>query len=158
MHFFQVLSEGNLLPPTIILQGQSLITPYCLQLNQFYFTLKCSANLHQSLSPFEYMCLSSSFPPHTISSIYKLLIYSYAQQLPSYFRHWESELNKQLITTQWAKCFKLTYNAVIASKAQESSYKILSRWYRVPTILHKCYLSGTSSCRCVRVESIITHI
>lgn len=79
-------------------------------------------------------------------SIYKLLVSSYSQDLPPLCRQWEFELNKHFTAPQVDKRFQKSHIAVIATKSQDTCYKILTCWYQVPTTVHKWFLSVPNMC------------
>lgn len=148
LRFHHVLTKGGLKPLDTLLQDRPSTrrAPFAyIQLRHFYSRHPHRLTLHRSLTPFEHLCLASSAPRHTISSIYGLLLSVRTISLPSFCRAWESELGKSFPPEQWARCFYLTHKAVIATKLQETSFKILARWYRVPAVLHRWYPSVPAS-------------
>lgn len=53
----------------------------------------------------------------------------------------------------------MAYKSSISNRFQESGYKILSRWYKVPTMLHKMYPAVSLLCwRLDKEEGSLIHI
>lgn len=72
---------------------------------------------------------------------------------------WERELNRSISSEDWSKSFLLTHKPTSSSKAQELHFKILLRWYRVPSLLPSIYPNTSNLCwRCSGAKGIMTHV
>lgn len=54
-------------------------------------------------------------------------------------KKWESDLAMQFTDSEKEKILYFAQKSSIATKVQETNYKILTRWYRVPTALHRFF-------------------
>uniref|UniRef100_A0A803J808 Reverse transcriptase domain-containing protein n=1 Tax=Xenopus tropicalis TaxID=8364 RepID=A0A803J808_XENTR len=149
---FQALKDGKLLPLVTICPDEAHTFLAQLKHAQLQHWLMGPGN-KQSVAlpptPFEELCLQITPVQHTISILYQLLTASKTTMLPKFTRRWEGELQTHLTGDQWGNCFYLTHKFSIACKAQETNYKIISRWYKCPEILHKIYPTVTNQCwRC----------
>lgn len=97
--------------------------------------------------------------PHWVSEIYKLLIHSPEGFVPGFLQKWERDLDIILSEEQWGYILEFAHYSSTASKYQELCYKILIRWYRVPSLLHKIYPERMNTCgRCGEAEGNMLHI
>lgn len=75
---------------------------------------------------------------------------------PPYLRKWESDLSR---TFPKEHILYFAHCSSIASRFQEVGFKVLIRWYRVPTLLHKIYSLVPSTCwRCQQPDGSLLHI
>lgn len=93
----------------------------------------------------DYVCHPLS-PPHAISVLYELLQSSQEEEKLGFIREWEKDLNHTFTESQLEHLFRLTHTSTVDTKMQENSYKVLTRWYRVPTKLTKIYPSLSAAC------------
>uniref|UniRef100_A0A803KBE4 Reverse transcriptase domain-containing protein n=1 Tax=Xenopus tropicalis TaxID=8364 RepID=A0A803KBE4_XENTR len=129
----QALKDGKLLPLVTICPDEAHTFLAQLKHAQLQHWLMDPGN-KQSITlpptPFEELCLQITPVQHTISILYQLLTASKTTMLPKFTRRWEGELQTHLTGDQWGNCFYLTHKFSIACKAQETNYKIISRWYK----------------------------
>lgn len=97
-------------------------------------------------SPFEGLCMSTSAIPHTISVLYDLLQSLSSEGKPRYIGEWERNLQHVFTETQLDHLYRLTHSSSVDTKMQENSYKVLTRWYRVPSKLARIYPSISDTC------------
>lgn len=83
--------------------------------------------------------------------MYRILIGENDPSLPLFKVAWERELNT-FITEEWEKSFILAHKSFTASSIQETNYKIITRWYRCPYILHAMDPALSSQCWCCETE------
>lgn len=98
------------------------------------------------LSYFENIC---KHDPHTkglISNIYAQLISKSDSSPPTYVAKWESDLGFSLETTKWDTIWTTTKSSSQNIAALETNYKVLTRWYLVPTRIAKFAPNYSSSC------------
>lgn len=105
------------------------------------------------------LCIDKTPPSHLISAIYNLICDTPPTVKTSFQISWEKELDRTISLEDWSKSFLLTHKSTISSKAQELHFKVLSRWYRVPSLLHAIYPNTSHLCwRCNGAEGTMTHI
>lgn len=133
---------------------------FLMRLNAiFYRTNRDQLCLHRDLSPFESLCIDKSPPSHLVSVIYSLVCATPLADKTSFQLSWEKELECTISLEDWSKSFLLAHKSTVSSKAQELNFKILSRWYRVPSLLHAIYPNTSHlSWRCNGAEGTMTHI
>lgn len=66
--------------------------------------------------------------------------------VPLILSKWETDLGTQFNDSQKEKILYSVQKSSIASRVQETCYKILTRWYRVPTTLHSFFPQVPSLC------------
>lgn len=60
---------------------------------------------------------------------------------------------------EWDKFFALTHHLSLATRAQETNFKMFSSWYLCSTLLHQIYPSVSGVCWCCHVaKSTLLHI
>lgn len=128
------------------------LTSYCKKLHE-------SKLIHRHLTGFEQLCTSTDTPRHALSLIYKLILDHTYDSLPKYTTAWLEELGRDITEAEWAKAFLFTHKSSISSYTQEKNYKLLSRWYWVPTTLRNMFPSATDICwRCSSATGMFRHI
>lgn len=130
------------------------------QLRSFYQRLTHATNLHRQLLPFESLCLQDSYPARAISTVFGILRNTSTEQAtPSFQAKWESDLNRTFSTEEWGKIYALSHKSSISGYTQEKNYKVLSRWYKTPDLIHKIYPSSSALCwRCGDAIGSYVHI
>lgn len=109
------------------------------------------------MTPFEELCLCNETPSHLISTIYRLLDPLKDSNTSCQLR-WERELNRSQKMNS-ITFFLLTHKSSISAKAQKLNFKILSRWYRVPSLIDSIYPEVSDCCwRCGEDDWTMTHI
>lgn len=120
------------------------------QLQSFLTNSEVRDSLAQEKTPFEEYPLIASQPSHVLSSTYAFLRNSLEASSLPFVRDWESELGTFFSEQDWHKSFILTHKLPVACVAQQKNYKILTRWYRYPALLHRMYSSTSDCCwRCI---------
>lgn len=115
------------------------------QLHHFFEIHGRSIRDISTLTPFEQLFIEEDPIPHLISEMYRLLGTT-ENPRTTYIRAWERDLQLDLSTTQLTHLYQLTHSSTMESKTQETNYKILSRWYRVPADLARIYPSVSDQC------------
>lgn len=130
------------------------------QLSSFYNRLNAKHRVRAKLFPFEKMCLQESPPTKTLSFVYSMLCEERTKQFPPpYQNKWESDLGHPISSEDWRIIFALTHRSSISGYTQEKNFKVLSRWYKTPDILHKIYPSVPDICwRCNNAPGSYFHI
>lgn len=98
------------------------------------------------LTPFEKLCKSEGPIPHSISLLYEMLQSTESQGKPIYIREWERDLQHTFTEAQLSHLYQLTHKSSVDTKMQENSFKLLTRWYRVPTTLVRIYPTASAAC------------
>lgn len=74
-------------------------------------------------------------------------------------QRWESELTLDLPKDKWERIYDHIHKGPINISAQESGYKIYSRWYQTPDRIHTYHPSVSPLCwRCNSVLGSLLHI
>ena len=129
------------------------------QLNHFLRSLTPPATNPQPLTPLEDLCNSSGTTTHTLSVAYSLINAPCADFVPPGMLKWERELNRQFTAADEQRILRFTHKSSICAKTQETSYKLLSRWYRTPVLLHKFFPATPDLCwRCRADRGTLLHI
>lgn len=130
-----------------------------LQLRHYLKTLQKIPYVPRSHTPLESLCKSGEPIRHTLSFLYSILTRQGEDSTPEFLLKWERDLGTQLTTQQRERVLVLAHKSSIASHYQEAGYKILTRWYRVPYVLHKMNPSLSDRCwRCDREEGSMLHV
>lgn len=77
----------------------------------------------------------------------------------SFLQKWKIDLQRSFRVTQKQNILRFSLKSSIFRKTQQSNYKILTRWYYMPQLLHKYYPNTTDSCwRCQTDRGMHLHI
>ena len=72
---------------------------------------------------------------------------------------WESDLDVNLSSNEWEHVFQHIHKGSLNVLTQENNYKLYSRWYRTPAIIHKYNTNISPLCwRCNRAQGTLLHI
>ena len=128
------------------------LTTYCRQLHD-------SRQIHRPQTEFEQLCSLQETPRHTLSLLYKMILDHTHSSLPRFTAAWSGDLGKEISEAEWQKAFFYIHKSSVSSYAREKNYKVLSRWYRVPTTLRIMFPSAPDSCwRCNSAIGTYRHI
>lgn len=151
---FTALMEQGIFQASHFLTGEawptifSLTTgslPYCLdfwravQLRHFLNTLILPSSYGCTLTIFEEYCNGSSVFHQTLSKTYALLVAPSEDFRLPFFRGWERDLGRTFMEEQCTNMIHNIFESSICIRMQETNFKILSRWYRTPAFLNRCY-------------------
>lgn len=110
-------------------------------------------------TPFECYLLLSSRASHILSAVYAFLQSPPEPSSLPFVRAWEAELGTTFSEQEWYKSFTLLHKLPVACFSQEKNYKILTRWYRYPTLLRRMYPSTSDCCwRCNAAPGTMLHV
>lgn len=130
-----------------------------LQLHHFLNTMNPPNTTDMPLTTLEEICTETGTILHTLSLMYKLLITPTEDCQNPYIDKWEEDLNCQFTETQKQHILTFTHKSSICAKIQETNYKILTRWYRTPSVLKKCFPTTSDICwRCTQNKGTLLHI
>lgn len=116
------------------------------QLQHFIKSLPFPVRPPSSLTLFEKLCKSEDPISHSISLLYEMLQSAESQNKPTYIREWERDLGHTFTEVQLNNLYRLTHKSSIDTKTQENCFKLLTRWYKVPTKLAKIYPTASEAC------------
>lgn len=100
------------------------------------------------ITNFESVCLKDPHSRGMISSIYSQISTNPGLEKPPYARKWEEDLEKSLDMADWSKIWTATKSSSPNILAVETNYKVLTRWYLVPSRLAK--FAPTQAAQCFR--------
>ena len=130
-----------------------------MQLDAFLRTKIGVYNIIRNPSKFEQTCLEGKSIRHSLSHFYVMLTNLDTPQEFKFIQEWERDLKLTFTQEQKDKILRFTHKASVASKYEEGSYKILTRWYRTPAVLHRIYPETSEVCwRCLEAEGTLVHI
>lgn len=113
----------------------------------------------RELSRFEQRCLDEESMRPSLAYFYEVLTSLEAPQDLNFIQAWEREMGTTFSQRQKVKILKSIHKTSVASRYQEGGYKILTRWYRTPSVLHKIFPQVSNVCwRCMRSEGTMLHI
>lgn len=96
---------------------------------------------------------------HSLSLIYSSLIAPAEGFVPPFLTKWEADLGVYLDESQREKILHFAQKSSLATRVQETCYKIVTRWYRVPSTLHRFFPQVPCLCwRCGLGEGTMFHI
>uniref|UniRef100_A0A8C5PM05 Reverse transcriptase domain-containing protein n=1 Tax=Leptobrachium leishanense TaxID=445787 RepID=A0A8C5PM05_9ANUR len=128
------------------------------QIRSFLRRLPGNASLTRPLTIFETLC-NRTFPlAHSVSHLYSLLR-EINNDSPAFMSRWERTLDISLTDEDWTKILTLTHSGSQTTKLQESSYKLLTFWYRTPALLATFNVTISPTCwRCSTEIGTYIHI
>lgn len=130
-----------------------------LQLHHFLNTINPPNTTDMPLTTLEEICTETGTILHTLSLMYKLLITPTEEYRNLHIDKWEEDLSCQFTDTQKQHILTFTHKSSICAKIQETNYKILTRWYRTPSVLKKFYPTTSDICwRCTQNKGTLLHI
>lgn len=120
-----------------------------LLLSHYLKNLNRQGTCSRPLSPFELLATSSTPTKGLISTIYSLLSNNPTSTHDKPRKQWEKDLGISLTHSDWSKILHTIHKGSTNVSTQENGYKIQSRWYRTPSILHRFYPTLPNICwRC----------
>lgn len=158
----QFFHQGKILTASQISTqtGKSPISPWTYTLLAHYLqSLDKHSKCSRPLTPFETLCSQVNAQPHLISNTHNLLFTDDQTNQNLGCQKWEKDLSISPSAMQWEQSFLNIHKGSRKVTTQENSYKIVSRWYRTPTLLHKI-TPETSAIfwRCLADEGTRLHI
>uniref|UniRef100_A0A8C5QAN6 Reverse transcriptase domain-containing protein n=2 Tax=Leptobrachium leishanense TaxID=445787 RepID=A0A8C5QAN6_9ANUR len=128
------------------------------QIKSFLRNLPNNNSLTRSLSPFENLCRRTSPLANGVSTLYGLLR-DLITEPPEYMSRWERTLNTSITNEVWSGTLSLTHSGTQVTKLQETSYKLLTFWYRTPALMATFNITISPTCwRCTTAMGTYLHI
>lgn len=106
------------------------------QLSSFLSSFPVRDVFNREPDAFESLLLQENAPEHILSALYRVLILRHHPCLPEFTNKWSMDLNIQIKSEEWEKAFILTHSMSLATRAQVTNFKLLSRLCRCPLLLH----------------------
>lgn len=130
-----------------------------LQLTHFLKSLPDADGFRRQPTPFEELCLVDEPIRKSLSYSYNILLTITSQSVPPFLRKWERDLNTTFTEDQKTRIFLFAHKSSLCSKYQEITYKILTRWYRTPSVLASIFPGHSPLCwRCGTQTGTLLHI
>lgn len=117
-----------------------------LQLSCFLHSLPDPACFTRHLTPFEDLYFSEGPIRKSLSFSYHILLNFFSQQDSPYPSKWERDLNTTFTDNQKNRIFFFAHKSSLCSQYQKTTYKILSQWYRTPSVLASMFPGHSPSC------------
>lgn len=132
------------------------------------FHLHCLTSYLRSLAqPSHFVCHLTQFEelahrPRSLqhgSSLLYGLLQNISCPTPPYQAKWEADLQRSFTEEEWGKIRKLATSCSLASKTQETAYKLLSRWYKPPALVALYDPSADGACwKCKSLQAGLLHM
>lgn len=130
-----------------------------LQIHHFVRYLQGKSSYMRTTTQFEDLCLDLEPPRHALSQTHCWLSAPEADYFPPYTQQWERELGTSWTKDQKSRIILMSHKAHMACAAQETSFKLTSRWYRVPVSLNKIFPEVPKCCwRCGGSQGTFVHV
>lgn len=162
MRIANFLQNGKIIPYETLrtLPATANITFWeYIQLRHFIIRTLQKLDKPFSLKPFEKFCLDHRPQTHLISNIYSLMWENINPNDSHFCNNWTTDLNTTLTAKQWTTVFHIAHKGSVNVSTQENNYKLISRWYCTPSLLHKAKITTDNLCwRCQKQEGDLFHI
>lgn len=130
-----------------------------LMIAHYLQTLDKKGQCSRQLTPFETLCTKTTPQTHLISQIHNMLFSDHKASDSQFCRKWEKDLSIQITEEGWERIFSHIHKGSINVSTQENGFKIQSRWYHTPTLLHKFKTNIPDTCwRCHQERGTLLHI
>lgn len=117
-----------------------------LQLRHFLKSVPPPSKSGQPLTTLEECCWDTGVLPHTLSLTYNLLIATPEDFQPPGLIGWELDLNLHFNPCQQLHILRFIHKSSICAKTQDTNFKVLLRWYRTLSQLHKFFPITSDLC------------
>uniref|UniRef100_A0A803JBX6 Reverse transcriptase zinc-binding domain-containing protein n=1 Tax=Xenopus tropicalis TaxID=8364 RepID=A0A803JBX6_XENTR len=125
------------------------------QINHF---IRTTNKDRSTLTPtyFEKVCIKYPYSKGLISNLYNLLAGIHLQDPLPYTQAWCKDLNTTITDENWTQIWQTTASCSRNTSLLETTYKVLMRWYMVPSRLHKINPQISKDCfrRCGHTGSM----
>lgn len=136
-HFF---NDAHLLTQSALATKLNIDTfPFWtyVQLRHFFNKPKPRPDWSRCTTKFEHLCLSENAQNHLISQIYTLLFITHTPKKHWTIQKWERDLSVESTDLDWDTIYTIIHKGSLNVQIQENAFKIFSRWYRTPNVLHQ---------------------
>lgn len=127
-HFIQTINGTWPSLPVLTSSNDRFCLDFCsgAQLRHFN-TLPSPDSFQRPLTPLEQLCEETGPCSHLLSKMY---------YVPPYIRKWERTLDRTFTQVQHRQIIHFALKSSISTRAQETNFKIMTRWYRTPSLLN----------------------
>lgn len=130
-----------------------------IQIRHYLTSNETTQHWTRPLTTLEDLCTRTTPQRHIISFLYNSLFVSNSVFSSSSYQAWEQDLNLNLSEENWEKIFMYAHKGSLNVATQECCFKIITRWYRTPSLLHKFSPRTSDRCwRCKIEEGSMIHI
>lgn len=131
-----------------------------VQIRHFIQTIKTHQPVTRKLTDYERACSGQGPKTHILSWTYKLALDMIKDHTNMQRKQkWETLTAQTYSDEAWTHINELAHVSSISSSVQETSFKILSMWYRTPDIIHKIFPTSPNTCwRCQHSVGTLMHI
>lgn len=130
-----------------------------IRLHHFLYSIPELMRYKRDMTMLEEYCRGEGTLPQVLSKTYSLLNTPTEQPDLLFLQKWEQDLQCNFTAAQTQNILQLTLKSSICTKIQERNYKILTRWYYTPQLLHKFFPGTSDRCwRCGSEEGTLLHI
>lgn len=116
------------------------------QIKNFFAPLVSTTSPLTHMTSFEEVCKKDPHARGTISTIYSHLLVHSSKDKLSYVQKWEEDLERTFDNSDWKQIWSTTKTASPNILAVEANYKVLTRWYLVPTRVAKYVQNYSAQC------------
>lgn len=139
--------------------GNSTSMWLMLQIQSFMRSMPPPREFRRKLTVLEELCTNQGHLNHALSLAYSILLRAESLQRPEYLTKWERDLGLEFTDAQVKYIMTLSHKSSINSNLQEMNFKLLTRWYRTPKLLHRIFPAVSENCwRCSREVGDLFHI
>ncbi|KAM9320234.1 coiled-coil domain-containing protein 80 [Gastrophryne carolinensis] len=161
LRVYHLLDRGTFIDKQklqITLEREISILSY-LQLRHFLLTNDIKVGVKNEPTEFEKACLGMGPESHLLSWAYGMLRQGERREGKPWEGRWEADLGRSLSEEEWGDVYKNAHKGLISSSMQETNYKLITRWYRTPELLHSFFPSVPDTCwRCGQSGASMLHI
>lgn len=130
-----------------------------MQIKTFLNTRETAHFWSRSLTTPEDLCSKITLQRHIISTLYNSLFEGKTDFSNSACQAWEKDLDINVSQSDWEMIYTYAHKGSLNVATQECGFKIITRWYRTPALLHKISSQKSSKCwRCNHEEGWMLHI
>lgn len=129
------------------------------QIRHFLETQAHQVCWSRPLTPFETLCQHKTQQRHLISLIYSFLSEDPDQTPAPSQTSWNNEIQAHLTNEDWTTIHEYAHKSSLNVAIQENGYKIVTRWYRTHSRLHKFLADIPDTCwRCEWEVGTMLHV
>lgn len=107
-----------------------------LQLHHFLHPLPVPWEFGCRLTTLEEYCSDEGVLPQVLSKMYNLLITPLEDHRLACIMKWNTGLNHTFTPGHQNNVIRFSHKSSICTRIQETNFKLLTRWYHTPSLLH----------------------
>lgn len=140
------VDQGKLIPLDALRNSHGRFPMDWWRHQQLIATQDASMRGLDTIATLERLFIEEEPTPHLISEIYRLLGSVSAISKSAFIREWERDLGVEFTPEQRSHMYRLAHSSSIESRTQETNYKLLTHWYRVPAVISRIYPLVSDRC------------